>query len=366
MHKASGGSHQKKRKVFVPWKAGKNDCVYCRRDLGTEVRIHSAISDPALWPRETVEGGPPTFCVDCFGARVELGGHKSNHDYMIVDTPSMCLLSEDWTADEELRLLESLEKFGYGNWEAAAEHVGNGRTRLSCERHYARFYQGSATFPLPDLSKPPAPRDDNAAAAEPPAAAPAAAPAVAAAGGEADGTGGGDAAQGQPDADGAEPPPPSAEGEAADPAAAAAAAAAAAPVLNERAKPAQGGKTKRTTAQTMPAGFMPLRGDFDTEWTDDAELQLGLGEMEFTAEDTAEDRALKMEVLHTYNWTLGERRRRKEFVLKQALLESVRDYPAQVRAAAGAGARVGARVRAIGMGIGVPRGARRPLTPSRP
>ena len=70
---------------------------------------------------------------------MELGGHKSNHDYMIVDTPSMCLLSEDWTADEELRLLESLEKFGYGNWEAAAEHVGNGRTRLACERHYAPY-----------------------------------------------------------------------------------------------------------------------------------------------------------------------------------------------------------------------------------
>ena len=281
MNKASG-SHQKKRKIFVPWKAGKNDCLYCRRDLGTEVRIHCAVCP------ETAEGGPPSFCVDCFGSRVEIGGHKSSHDYMIVDTPSMCLLSEDWTADEELRLLESLEKFGYGNWEAAAEHVGNGRTRMSCERHYARFYQGSATFPLPDLSKPPAPRDDNADAAEPPAAA----PAGAAAGAEAEAAGGGEAAQGQPDADGAEPPPPGADGEATE----AAATPAAPPLLNERAKPAQGGKTKRTTAQTMPAGFMPLRGDFDTEWTDDAELQLGLGEMEFTPEDTDDDRLLKMNV----------------------------------------------------------------------
>ena len=37
------------------------------------------------------------------------------------------------------------------------------------------------------------------------------------------------------------------------------------------------------------------------------------------------------QVLHTYNWTLSERRRRKEFVLEQQLLESVRDYPAQER-----------------------------------
>ena len=36
-------------------------------------------------------------------------------------------------------------------------------------------------------------------------------------------------------------------------------------------------------------------------------------------------------MLHTYNWTLDERKRRKEFVLKQSLLESVRDYPAQER-----------------------------------
>ena len=97
MNKASGGSHQKKRKTFVPWKAGKNDCLYCRRDLGTEVRIHCAVCP------ETAEGEPPSFCVDCFGSRVELGGHKSSHDYKIVDTPSVCLLSEDWTADEELR-----------------------------------------------------------------------------------------------------------------------------------------------------------------------------------------------------------------------------------------------------------------------
>ena len=173
MFKASG-SHQKKRKVFTPWKPGKNDCLYCRRDLGTEVRIRCVVCP------EPVEGVPASFCVECFGARVEIGEHKSSHDYQVVDTPSVCLLSEDWTADEELRLLEALEKFGYGNWEAAAEHVGNGRTRVSCERHYVRFYQESTAFPLPDLSKPLAPKSDDAAeaaaAAEPPAPAPAPAP----------------------------------------------------------------------------------------------------------------------------------------------------------------------------------------------
>ena len=264
MFKASG-SHQKKRKVFTPWKPGKNDCLYCRRDLGTEVRIRCVVCE------EPVEGVPASFCVECFGARVEIGGHKSDHAYQVVDSPSVCLLSEDWTADEELRLLEALEKVGYGNWEAAAEHVGNKRTRQACERHYVRFYQESTTFPLPDLSNPLAARADESAleVVEPPPPAPAAA-AAAADGGDAVG------------ADGTAPPPEATDGAEpsggaeADGAEAAVAAPPAAPVpVNERAKPATGGKTKRTTAQTMPAGFMPLRGDFDTEWTDDAELQLG-------------------------------------------------------------------------------------------
>ena len=77
---------------------GKNACVYCRRDLGTEVRIRCVVCP------EPVEGVPASFCVECFGARVEIGEHKSSHDYQVVDTPSVCLLSEDWTADEELRL----------------------------------------------------------------------------------------------------------------------------------------------------------------------------------------------------------------------------------------------------------------------
>ena len=152
-------SHQKKRKTFVPFKLGKNDCVYCRRDLGTEVRIRCAVCPE-----------PNSFCIDCFGARVEIGKHKADHDYMVVDTPGVCLLSEDWTADEELRLLEAIEASGYGNWEAAAEHVGNGRTRQACERHYARFYQESS-LPggLPDLDKPLAPGTKDDDVPDPPA-----------------------------------------------------------------------------------------------------------------------------------------------------------------------------------------------------
>ena len=67
------------------------------------------------------------------------------------------------------------------------------------------------------------------------------------------------------------------------------------------------------------AGYIPKRGEFEYQWNNDGEL--AIADMEFNADDTREDVALKLKVLAIYNHTLDERERRKNFVLQQGLLQ---------------------------------------------
>ena len=66
------------------------------------------------------------------------------------------------------------------------------------------------------------------------------------------------------------------------------------------------------------AGFMPRRGDFDIEWDNDAEKTIA--EMEFSPDDTKADRELKLDVLRIFNTKLGEREKRRQFIIDHGLL----------------------------------------------
>lgn len=67
------------------------------------------------------------------------------------------------------------------------------------------------------------------------------------------------------------------------------------------------------------AGFMPRRGDFDMEWDNEAENVLA--DMEFTANDTPQDRQLKIQIIEMYNAKLDERERRRQFLLSRGLVD---------------------------------------------
>ena len=62
------------------------------------------------------------------------------------------LLVADWLADQEVGLLDGILHYGFGNWRAVAEHMGDDKTEQSCEEHYTRFYLRSKAFPLPNIS----------------------------------------------------------------------------------------------------------------------------------------------------------------------------------------------------------------------
>lgn len=56
-------------------------------------------------------------------------------------------------------------------------------------------------------------------------------------------------------------------------------------------------------------GYMPLRGDFDYEYENEAEILLS--EMNFSDEDTPEEIKIKYSILEIYNKRLKERSKRK-------------------------------------------------------
>ena len=43
------------------------------------------------------------------------------------------MLDKEWTAEEELLLVEGLERFGFGNWLDISEHLGGEKTKEEVE-----------------------------------------------------------------------------------------------------------------------------------------------------------------------------------------------------------------------------------------
>lgn len=56
------------------------------------------------------------ICVNCFANGKETEQHRNYHDYHIINKLDFPLFYDDWKAEEELLLIEGIEKFGFGNW----------------------------------------------------------------------------------------------------------------------------------------------------------------------------------------------------------------------------------------------------------
>ncbi|KAF1317240.1 Tryptophan biosynthesis protein trp1, partial [Globisporangium splendens] len=291
-------------------------CINCQKELTRNIRITciECISPTTQLP--LIE-----LCVECFAVGIELGNHKKTHKYTVSDclaysvvresqaylqnmkdtanapsatsTPQKdsgssagaaagnaggALLASDWTADEELLLLEGIEMFGMGNWKDIAEHVGT-KSEKKCEAHYMGAYLSTIDLMprfLDDPEAPNATEEKKVAAAngaiQPTTASDAIAPAT--------------------------------------PATGAAAALSANP-------------------GSELAGYMPLRGDFDVEYDNEAELILA--DMEFSEDDHPTERELKLKVIEIYNSKLDERERRKRFVIERGMLDYKRHQQSERR-----------------------------------
>lgn len=114
------------------YKAGKKQeatsvlCDYCRKDIGHIVRIKCVDCDF-------------TLCLECFAGGCQVFQHKNDHAYRVVDRVSIPIFEQDWGADEELVLLEAIEKHGFGNWADVAKNLRS-KGQHKCEEHYHSVY----------------------------------------------------------------------------------------------------------------------------------------------------------------------------------------------------------------------------------
>lgn len=205
------------------------------------------------------------LCLSCFANGVELLNHKRTHKYRIIEHVTTPLFDLEWGADEELLLLEGVSLFGFGNWSEIANHVGT-KSKGKCETHYNQVYLQSKTAPLPDPSlklsstKPKIDEEHQKA----------------------------DLKQKSVSAN-------QVTSEAA---------------LNRR----------KTEGMASVVGYQPLREDFEVEY--DNEFEKIIADMEFSNEDTEQERSLKLKVLELYNRTLDAREERRKFIIDRGLLYS--------------------------------------------
>jgi transcriptional adapter 2-alpha len=198
---------------------------------------------------------------------------------LLQDQTKTPIFDPDWGADEEKNLIDGLKKHGMGNWEDLAEIMGGPRTKAEIEQHYYQVYLDSPTAPLPDMTVPLPFSNDHSRESGMRATAALA-----------------ESKRGKSNKNKAS--------------------------NSSTTHAKQTGPTApkpKNLALAHLVGYLPRRGDFDTEYEDNAEEILA--DMEFKVEDSSFEKTLKLKVLEIYNSKLAQRLERKEFILSRGLLE---------------------------------------------
>ncbi|XP_043496011.1 transcriptional adapter 2B isoform X8 [Polistes fuscatus] len=110
----------------------KYNCTYCQEDI-TGLRI------------KCVECPDFDLCLQCFSAGAEIGQHKNDHSYQFMDSGTISIFNGrgNWTAKEQLRLLDAIEQFGFGNWEDISKHIETRSPEEAKEEYTARYLDGN-------------------------------------------------------------------------------------------------------------------------------------------------------------------------------------------------------------------------------
>ena len=108
-------------------------CKICQRDISNNIKFFCNTCSDFI------------FCINCF----LLSKHPKFHDYHILDNIKFPLYMDDWTANEEHKLLSILAKSGLNNWEEISKSMDN-KGQVECESHYYSFYYTNKENPYPE------------------------------------------------------------------------------------------------------------------------------------------------------------------------------------------------------------------------
>lgn len=91
------------------------------------------------------------ICLICFSNGCEIRDHKNNHNYVIVKNEFPLIEDSDWSARQELELLDVVQECGFGNWVDVARRM-QGKTADDCKNHYLKHYVDRQSLPgLPKI-----------------------------------------------------------------------------------------------------------------------------------------------------------------------------------------------------------------------
>ncbi|OXA38960.1 transcriptional adapter 2B isoform X1 [Folsomia candida] len=116
----------------------RSSCLNCRYEI-SGLGVECSECQP--------QGAPFRLCAECFASGTEIGSHKKEHPYRYFDSGSLALFpgsrqdissskennsssttnapttSNRWSAREEIRLLDAIEQYGFGNWQDISKHI---------------------------------------------------------------------------------------------------------------------------------------------------------------------------------------------------------------------------------------------------
>ncbi|XP_072929904.1 transcriptional adapter 2B isoform X2 [Epargyreus clarus] len=110
----------------------KYNCTYCQEEInGVRVRCAECVDFD--------------ICLQCFSLGAEIGQHKNDHSYQFMDSGAFGIFlgRTSWSANEEVRLLDAIEQFGFGNWEDIAKHIETRTSDEAKDEYITRYLDGS-------------------------------------------------------------------------------------------------------------------------------------------------------------------------------------------------------------------------------
>ncbi|XP_055373814.1 transcriptional adapter 2B isoform X2 [Condylostylus longicornis] len=112
----------------------KYNCTNCQDDI-SGIRVHCAVCNNF------------DICLQCFAAGAEIGDHRNDHAYQFMDTGTSILSifrgKTAWSAREELRLLDAIEQYGFGNWEDISKHIETRSAEDAKEEYVNKYLLGT-------------------------------------------------------------------------------------------------------------------------------------------------------------------------------------------------------------------------------
>ena len=146
----------------------KLQCCFCSKNISNSIKV---ILEP--FPKNTnknfffIKKSILPFevsCLKCFVNKAKINDFnriESNNyfydntphqytNYHIVHKMNEPVFTDDWTLDEEIKLLGALSHLGIGNWEDISKIIGKGK--FECRAHYFAFYYKKLDDYLPNLN----------------------------------------------------------------------------------------------------------------------------------------------------------------------------------------------------------------------